>query len=77
MKSTGKGGIHLLPGELQRRVINLVNDTGAWIVTSYEDHDVLESARQPYVMPVKVEPEEDSLHTRAANFMIYSQIKAF
>ncbi|KAH9524443.1 hypothetical protein Btru_054587 [Bulinus truncatus] len=52
-----KGGIHLLPGELQRRVINLVNDTGAWIVTSYEDHDVLESARQPYVMPVKVEPE--------------------
>ncbi|CAL1534790.1 unnamed protein product [Lymnaea stagnalis] len=54
---TGKGGVHLLPVPLRRRLIQLVHEIGAWIVSEYEGKDILESTNQPYVMPDQLKPK--------------------
>ncbi|KAH9524452.1 hypothetical protein Btru_054604 [Bulinus truncatus] len=54
---TGKGGINILPQSMRRRFVQLVNDTGAWIVSEYKNTDILESTHQPFVVPEQKEPK--------------------
>uniref|UniRef100_A0A2C9LCX4 Uncharacterized protein n=1 Tax=Biomphalaria glabrata TaxID=6526 RepID=A0A2C9LCX4_BIOGL len=54
---TGKGGIIILPQPLRRRLVQLVDDIGAWIVSDYEGTDIIESTNQPYVLPKQLKPK--------------------
>ncbi|XP_059152095.1 transient receptor potential cation channel subfamily M member 4-like [Physella acuta] len=45
---TGKGGLHLLQPPLRRRLIHLIQNIGAWIMSEYEDKVVLESSNLPF-----------------------------
>ncbi|CAL1537781.1 unnamed protein product [Lymnaea stagnalis] len=57
---TGQGGIKILHKSLRRRIIQLIDTIGAWIVSEYQDRDVLESTKQPFVLPNKLETHNRS-----------------